>query len=72
MVTVPPDADIVQGTRRLLEGPYGCLPVVDADHRLTGLLTVTDLLRASVAFQQTREATACYPPRRVVAEVTCA
>ena len=42
--TVPPEADIVQGTRRLLEGPYGCLPVLSSG-QLVGLVTAIDLLR---------------------------
>jgi CBS domain-containing protein len=42
--TVPPEADIVQGTRRFLEGPYGCLPVLSSG-QLVGLVTAIDLLR---------------------------
>ena len=44
VITVPPAADIVQGTRRLLEGPYGCLPVLSGG-QLVGLITAIDLLR---------------------------
>jgi CBS domain-containing protein len=44
VITVPPEADIVQGTRRLLEGPYGCLPVLSSG-QLVGLVTAIDLLR---------------------------
>ena len=44
VITVPPEADIVQGTRRLLEGPYGCLPVLSRG-QLVGLVTAIDLLR---------------------------
>jgi CBS domain-containing protein len=40
-----------------LDHKLGCLPVVDTDHRLVGILTVTDLLRAYVALQQNRVAT---------------
>jgi len=42
--TVPPEVDIMQGTRRLLEGPYGCLPVLSSG-QLVGLVTAIDLLR---------------------------
>jgi len=42
--TVPPEANIVQGTRRLLEGPYGCLPVLSRG-QLVGLVTAIDVLR---------------------------
>jgi CBS domain-containing protein len=44
VIAVPPEADIVQGTRRLLEGPYGCLPVLSSG-QLVGLVTAIDLLR---------------------------
>jgi CBS domain-containing protein len=44
VITVPPEADIVPGTRRLLEGPYGCLPVLSSG-QLVGLVTAIDLLR---------------------------
>jgi acetoin utilization protein AcuB len=44
VITVPPEADIVQGTRRLLEGPYGCLPALSSG-QLVGLVTAIDLLR---------------------------
>jgi CBS domain-containing protein len=100
VITVPPEVDIVQGTRRLsvlllaryeapallmtmrvkdlmttdvytateettvatagqlfLDHKLGCLPVVDTDHRLAGIVTVTDLLHAYVALQQNRVAT---------------
>lgn len=44
VITVSPETDIVQGTRRLLEGPYGCLPVLSSG-QLVGLVTAIDLLR---------------------------
>jgi acetoin utilization protein AcuB len=44
VITVPPETDSVQGTRRLLEGPYGCLPVLSSG-QLVGLVTAIDLLR---------------------------
>jgi CBS domain-containing protein len=44
VITVSPEADIIQGTRRLLEGPYGCLPVLSRG-QLVGLVTAIDLLR---------------------------
>jgi CBS domain-containing protein len=40
-----------------LDHKLGCLPVIDTDHRLVGILTVTDLLRAYVALQQNQVAT---------------
>src|SRR4029453_185896 len=44
VVTVPPEADLVQGTRQLLAGPYGCVPVL-AGGQLVGIITATDVLR---------------------------
>jgi CBS domain-containing protein len=36
VVTVPPEADLVQGMRQLLAGPYGCIPVLTGGHGLRG------------------------------------
>jgi acetoin utilization protein AcuB len=44
VVTVPPEADLVQGIRQLLAGPYGCLPVL-AGGQLVGIVTAIDVLR---------------------------
>jgi CBS domain-containing protein len=44
VVTVPPEADLVQGLRQLLAGPYGCLPVL-AGGQLIGIVTAIDGLR---------------------------
>jgi CBS domain-containing protein len=44
VVTVPPEADLVQGMRQLLAGPYGCVPVLTGG-QLVGIVTAIDLLR---------------------------
>jgi acetoin utilization protein AcuB len=44
VVTVPPEAAIVQGMRQLLAGPYGCVPVLTGG-QLVGIVTAVDLLR---------------------------
>ena len=44
VVTVPPEAAMVQGMRQLLAGPYGCVPVL-AGGQLVGIVTAIDLLR---------------------------
>ncbi len=44
--TVSPDESVAKAARRLLDKRIGCLPVVDAEGRLLGILTETDLLRA--------------------------
>jgi acetoin utilization protein AcuB len=44
VVTVSPEADLVQGMRQLLAGPYGCVPVL-AGGQLSGIVTAIDGLR---------------------------
>jgi CBS domain-containing membrane protein len=44
VTTISPEAGIVEAVDRLVEGKFGCLPVVDSQ-RLVGLLTETDCLR---------------------------
>ena len=44
VVTVPPEAALVQGMRQLLAGPYSCVPVL-AGGQLVGIVTAIDLLR---------------------------
>lgn len=45
-VTIEADAALEQAVARMLDGRFGCLPVVDAERRLDGILTETDLLQA--------------------------
>ena len=56
--TVTEETTVATAGQLFLDHKLGCLPVIAADHRLAGILTVTDLLRAYVALQQTRVATA--------------
>lgn len=44
VVTMRPDEEVVHAARRLLDGTFGCLPVV-ADGQLVGLVTEIDVLR---------------------------
>ncbi len=48
VVTIHPEDDMVEGATRLLDGPFGCLPVVDGD-QLVGIVTDIDLLRGFLA-----------------------
>ena len=48
VVTVSPDLPVSKAARILLENKYGCLPVVDDDHRLQGIVTEADFLRLTV------------------------
>ncbi|MGH0035204.1 MAG: CBS domain-containing protein [Myxococcota bacterium] len=44
-VTVGPDTPVEEAARLLAERKIGCLPVLDGDRRLVGLITETDVLR---------------------------
>jgi CBS domain-containing membrane protein len=48
VVTVSPDLAVAQAASILLENKYGCLPVVDAEGALLGILTEADFLRLTV------------------------
>ena len=46
-LTVTPDTPLVTAAERICEQKIGCLPVVDADQNLVGIVTETDLVRAA-------------------------
>jgi acetoin utilization protein AcuB len=48
VITVSPEADISLATQQILDGRFGCLPVLAQD-RLVGILTEIDLLRGYLA-----------------------
>jgi acetoin utilization protein AcuB len=56
--TVTEETSVASAGQLFLDYKLGCLPVVDTNHRLAGMLTVTDLLRAYIVLQQTQAATA--------------
>src|SRR5262245_65956030 len=45
VITVAAEAGVLETVDKLLTAKIGCLPVVDADGKLTGLITETDCLR---------------------------
>ncbi len=47
--TVHGDMAVADAGQLFIDHKFGCLPVVDDDHMLRGIITVTDLLRAYVA-----------------------
>lgn len=47
-VTIAYDAPLEEAAQRMLDGRFGCLPVVDEDGRLDGILSETDLLSALI------------------------
>jgi len=52
VVTVSPNLDVAQAARILLENKYGCLPVVDGEGDLMGIVTEADFLRLTVNLLQ--------------------
>ena len=48
VVVIRPQASIIEGARQLLEGAFGCLPVVE-NGELVGIVTEIDLLRGFLA-----------------------
>ena len=46
-ITVAPDTPLTVAAERMCERKIDCLPVVDADGHLAGILTETDLVRAA-------------------------
>jgi len=46
VVTIAADANLAAAAERMVADRIGCLPVVDGNHKLTGMLTETDLFRA--------------------------
>jgi len=52
VTTVGGETTLADAGQLLLEHKIGCLPVLDHDRTLVGIVTVTDLLRAYLAFQK--------------------
>ena len=48
VVTVSADLSVSKAARILLENKYGCLPVVDEEQQLQGIVTEADFLRLTV------------------------
>ena len=48
VVTVSPGLPVSKAARILLENKYGCLPVVDDEQKLQGIVTEADFLRLTV------------------------
>src|SRR5262249_40532911 len=53
VTTVGGETTLADAGQLLLEHKVGCLPVLHHDRTLVGIVTVTDFLRAYVAFQHT-------------------
>ncbi|MEM1417396.1 MAG: CBS domain-containing protein [Myxococcota bacterium] len=48
VLTASPELSIGEAARRMVEGRFGCLPVVDAFGKLVGIVTEHDVLRWTV------------------------
>lgn len=53
--TLSPDTSVRHAINRLLDGKFGCMPVVDAAGTLLGLVTETDLARLAGRLLAERE-----------------
>lgn len=51
-LTISPGHSIEAAARRMLAGNVSCLPVVDSEDRLVGLITTTDCLIATLTTKQ--------------------
>ena len=52
VVSVAPDLSVKEAAEILLQNKYGCLPVVDGDSNLVGIVTEADFLRLTVRLLQ--------------------
>jgi CBS domain-containing protein len=50
IVTAVPDESVLDAAMRMADLKLGCLPVVDVDRRLVGILTEADLLRLVIRY----------------------
>lgn len=48
--TAEPDDDAADAARTLLEGKFGCLPVVEGGDKLVGIITEADFVELAVAY----------------------
>lgn len=46
--TTTPEAPLVDAARTMMDNRIGCLPVLDAQQRVVGMVTETDLFRALI------------------------
>jgi len=53
--TLSPDTSVRHAIHRLVDGKFGCMPVVDAQGALVGILTETDLARLAGRLLKERE-----------------
>jgi CBS domain-containing protein len=45
VITIGPHEPLANAARLMLEHKIGCLPVVDGEHRLAGIVTADDFVR---------------------------
>lgn len=55
VATARPSDSAVEAAHRILDNQFGCLPVVDEDGKLIGIVTEVDLLRWAIGFANTTE-----------------
>jgi len=55
VITVHPDTPILEAAHLLIEHRFGCLPVVDKDGQVEGILTEVDILRFMIETIEAKE-----------------
>ena len=55
LVTVSPETPLLQAVRLLIVNHFGCLPVVDENHELVGIVSEHDLLKEFAAELQKQD-----------------
>lgn len=55
VISVHPDTPVLEAARLLAEHRFGCLPVVDANKHLQGILTEIDILRLVIQYMENAE-----------------
>lgn len=58
LVTTGPDATAAEAAKTMLRQNVSCLPVVDDDQQILGIVTVRDFVRWTVTIAEAREASA--------------
>jgi CBS domain-containing protein len=62
--TARPDTPLLDAARLMRDARLGCLPVVDRDGRLVGIVTATDMLDLAANYLEERERFRRWMPRR--------
>jgi acetoin utilization protein AcuB len=48
LISISPDAAVAEAARRMIENRVSCLPVIDREKKLVGIITIRDLVRWAI------------------------